>query len=248
MKSMLSGKTALVTGASRGIGRAIAIELASQGANIVVNFVKHDALAAEVCRLISTLGVQSMAIQADVSEVAQVEEMIHQAVDRFGDIEILINNAGITRDRTIGKMSIDEWMRVLQVDLTGVYICTNVLVDRMKDKGWGRIINIASVVGQSGNFGQANYAAAKAGVIGFTKTTALELARYGITVNAVCPGFVETDMLMSVPADIREQIRARIPLKRFGTPEEVARLVRFLVYEGDYITGQCFNINGGFYM
>lgn len=246
--SSLSGKTAIVTGASRGIGRAIAIELASQGANIVVDFVKHDALAAEVCRLVSTLGVQSMAIQADVSEVAQVEDMIRQAFERFGDIEILVNNAGITHDRTIGKMSMDEWMRVLQVDLTGVYICTKVLVDRMKDKGWGRIINIASIVGQRGNFGQANYAAAKAGVIGFTKTAAIELARYGITVNAVCPGFIETDLLMSVPADMQEQIRAKIPLKRFGTPEEVAKLVRFLACEGDYVTGQCFNINGGFHM
>jgi NAD(P)-dependent dehydrogenase (short-subunit alcohol dehydrogenase family) len=244
----LDGQTALVTGSSRGIGRAIAKELAACGANLVINYNESESQALGLLEEIATLGVQGEVIRANVSVWAQVEAMVDRALACFGTIEILVNNAGINRDKTFKNMSAKHWDEVLQTDLYGVYYCTKALVPHMIDQKYGRIVNIASIVGQTGAFGQANYAAAKAGVIGFTKSVALEVARHGITVNAVCPGYTVTDMLAAVPEDIREQIRVRIPLGRFAQPEEIARVVRFLVCEGDYITGQCININGGLYM
>lgn len=247
-----AGKVGIVTGSSRGIGRAIAIELAAYGARIIVNYKEHDKEAAAVVEQINTLGGIGEAVRADVSIIEQVEALTARALARFGSIDILVNNAGITLDNTLLKMPSNSWHEVLRTDLDPVYYCCRLVIPHMVQREYGRIVNIASVVGQIGGFGQTNYAAAKSGVIGFTKSLSLslslELARYGITVNAVCPGFVDTDMLRQVPTEIQEQIRSRIPLKRFGQPEEVARVVRFLVAEGDYITGQCINVNGGLYM
>jgi len=245
---LLNGQTALVTGASRGIGRAIAKELAVHGANLVINYYQHEKEAMELLDEIKTLGRDAIVLRANVSVFAEVEDMFNKALASFGTIEILVNNAGITADKTLKNMSAEHWDNVMRVNLYGVYYCTRAVVPHMIRQMYGRIVNIASVIGQTGAFGQANYAASKAGIIAFTKSVALELARYGITVNAVCPGFTETDMLSAVPEEIRQQIRKRIPLGRFAHPEEIARVVRFLVCEGDYITGQCININGGLYM
>jgi len=244
----LSGRVAIVTGSSRGIGRAIAVELAIHGANVIVNYKERDKEAAVVVEQIRALGGIAEAVQADVSNIEQVELLTARTLERFGSIDVLVNNAGITLDKTLLKMPLDFWHEVLRTDLDSVYYCCRLIAPYMVQRGYGRIVNIASVVGQMGGFGQTNYAAAKAGIIGFTKSLALELSRYGITVNAVCPGFVDTDMLRQVPVEIREQIRSRIPLGRFGRPEEVAKVVRFLVTEGDYVTGQCINVNGGLYM
>jgi len=244
----LYGQTALVTGASRGIGRAIAKELASNGANLIINYNQHEKEAMDLLDEIISLGRKAICIKANVSVQAEVEEMVKKAIASFGTLEILVNNAGITADKTIKNMSPEYWDNVIRVNLYGVYYCTRAVLPHMVQKTYGRIVNIASVIGQTGAFGQANYASSKAGVIAFTKSLALEVARYGITVNAVCPGFTETDMLAAVPQEIREQIRKKIPLGRFASPEEIARVVRFLICEADYITGQCININGGLYM
>lgn len=244
----LYGCTVLVTGSSRGIGRAIVRELANCGANVLINYLEHHDEALELREELQALVRDIEVVQADVSDRQEVERMVGIAIERFGQIDILVNNAGITRDCTLRKMSFEEWDRVLQVNLSGVFNCTKAVIPHLINRHKGSIVNIASVIGQTGAFGQANYSAAKAGVIGFTKSCALELARYGITVNAVCPGFVETDMLKAVPADIRESIRQRIPIGQFANPEEIAKCVRFLVAEGKYITGQCININGGLFM
>ncbi len=244
----LSGSVAIVTGASRGIGRAIAKELATHGASILLNYLEHSEEAERLGDELSGLARDFEIFQADVADRAQAHRMVDRAVQRFGCIDILVNNAGITRDRTLQKMTFEEWDRVLQVDLFGVFNCTRAVVSHMIDRGAGRIVNIASIIAQSGGFGQANYAAAKAGIIGFSRSCALELAPHGITVNVVSPGFVDTDMLRVVPPQIKENIRQRIPLGRFGHPDEIAKCVRFLVTEGQYITGQCINVNGGLFM
>lgn len=244
----LRGYVALVTGSSRGIGRAVAKELASSGADIVVNYFEHHDEAYSLREEIQALGRDVEVVQADISDPQLVKVLVESAINKFGQIDILINNAGITRDRTLKKMSFEEWEQVLQVNLSGVFNSTKMVIPYMIERQKGSIVNIASVIGQTGAFGQTNYSAAKAGVIGFTKSCALELAHYGITVNAVCPGFVETDMLKAVPDDIRENIRQRIPLRRFASPADVARCVRFLVTEGQYFTGQCLNLNGGLFM
>lgn len=244
----LDGRTAVITGSSRGIGRAIALELARRGAMLVINYIEHEEKAAQTRAEAERMGVRAEVVRANVASPDEARKMIALALDQFGSIDILVNNAGIVRDKTLWEMSDDQWHDVVNVDLHGVYYCSREVVPYMRERGYGRIVNIASIVGQTGAFGQTNYAAAKAGVIGFTKAAALELARYGITVNAVCPGYVDTDMLAAVPEAIREQIKARIPLKRFAQPDEIARVVRFLVEEGDYITGQRINVNGGLFM
>lgn len=244
----LDGRTAVITGSSRGIGRAIALELARRGAMLVINYIEHEEKAAQTKAEAERMGVRAEVVRANVASPDEARKMIALALDQFGSIDILVNNAGIVRDKTLWEMSDDQWHDVVNVDLHGVYYCSREVVPYMRERGYGRTVNIASIVGQTGAFGQTNYATAKAGVIGFTKAAALELARYGITVNAVCPGYVDTDMLAAVPEAIREQIKARIPLKRFAQPDEIARVVRFLVEEGDYITGQCINVNGGLFM
>lgn len=244
----LSGKVAVITGASRGIGRAIAVELARNGAIVIINYLKNDKLAEEVVKEIKNFGGNAIQIKADVRVFEEAQDMARQVIERFDRIDILINNAGITRDRTFLKMSLDEWKDVIETNLDGIFNTTKALGNYMVKQRCGRIVNISSIIGLTGNFGQSNYAASKAGVIGFTKSLARELAKEGITVNAVAPGFIETEMLKSVPEDIRKRILDRIALGRFGRPEEVAKLILFLVTNADYITGQVILIDGGFYI
>ncbi len=244
----LLGRVAVVTGGSRGIGSSIARELAAGGATVVVNYVRGAEAAAGVVAQIEAAGGSASAEAGDVSDYEQVGDMFARVKDRYGRLDVLVNNAGILRDRTFKKMSITDWHEVIDTNLTSVMNCCHLAVPMLLDNGWGRIINISSFVGQMGNFGQANYSAAKAGILGFTKSLAIELARFNITVNAVCPGFVETEMWKSVPQNIQEKILERIPMHRVAKPEEIARGVRFFAIEGDYMTGQSLNINGGIYM
>jgi acetoacetyl-CoA reductase len=244
----LLGRVAVVTGSSRGIGASIATELARAGAHVVVNYVRGAEAAAGVVAAIEATGGAASAEAGDVTKPPEVEAMFERVGSKLGRVDILVNNAGILRDRTFKKMSLQDWHEVIDTNLTSVMNCCHYAVPRLIENGWGRIVNISSFVGQMGNFGQANYSAAKAGIIGFTKTLAIELARNQITVNAVCPGFVETEMWSSVPPNIQEKILDRIPMHRVAKPQEVARGVRFLVVEADYMTGQSLNINGGIYM
>lgn len=244
----LTGRVALVTGSSRGIGSAIVTELARHGAHVIVNYVRGKDAADHVVRKIVDAGGTAHAEPGDVSSYDDVTQMFERIVSREGRLDILINNAGILRDRTFKKMSVTDWTEVINTNLSSVMYACHTALPHMLENNWGRIVNISSFVGQMGNFGQANYAAAKAGIIGFTKSLAIELARHNITVNAVCPGFVETEMWSSVPPNIQEKILDRIPMHRVGTTDEIARGVRFLVTEADYMTGQSLNINGGVYM
>jgi acetoacetyl-CoA reductase len=248
MNKRLNGQTAIVTGAGRGIGRAIARELAAAGANVVINYATSAQAAQELAKELEGCGVQALAVQADVSHYEQAGELVKQAMQVFGRIDILVNNAGITRDKMLKNMSKEQWDEVLHVNLDSLFNCTRQVLPCMLEGKSGRIVNISSFVGLSGNMGQANYAASKAGVIGFTKAVALEVARHGITVNAVCPGFTETDMLQMVPEEIRRRLLEKIPLGRFGQSDEVAACVRYIVTEGNYMTGQAISINGGVYI
>jgi 3-oxoacyl-(acyl-carrier-protein) reductase len=244
----LEGAVAVVTGAGRGLGRAIAEELGSAGARVVVNYSRSKEPAQEVVEKVSSNGAEAVAIGADVSKPDQARKLIEETLERFGCIDILVNNAGITIDKTMRKLTTDEWDTVVQVDLNSCYYTVKPALEHFIEQQSGKIINISSFVGEAGNFGQTNYAAAKAGLIGFTKAAAQELARYKVTVNAICPGFIETEMFAVVPEEVKERIRKRIPLGRIGQPGEVARVVRFLAEDGDYITGQTISINGGIYM
>ncbi len=234
----LKDRVALVTGATRGIGLAIAVELAKAGATVVLNH-HPDMSEAEVSTAESAVaeaGGAHCSLAADVSDPDAVDLLVKDAISAFGHVDILVNNAGITRDRTLKKMEVDDWDRVIEVDLRSVFLVTRSVLPGMIERGWGRIVSISSVVAQSGNFGQTNYAAAKAGIIGFTKSLALEVARYNVTVNAICPGFTETPMTAAIPPEVREKIVGRIPLGRFARPEEIAQAVLFAV-TNDYATG-----------
>jgi 3-oxoacyl-[acyl-carrier protein] reductase len=244
----LEGQVGVVTGASRGIGRAIALGLAAAGAKVVVNYAQSAQAAEAVVEQIQAAGGQALALQADVAQVDQVERLVAETVEKLGPINILVNNAGITRDTLLLRMKLEDWQAVIDLNLTGVFLCTRAVSKGMLKQRSGRIINIASVAGQMGNPGQANYSAAKAGVIGFTKTVAKELAPRGITVNAVAPGFIATEMTENLPN--AEEILKFIPLGRFGQAEEVAGMVKFLAADpaAAYITGQVFNVDGGMVM
>ena len=245
----LEGKTAIITGSSRGIGRATALRMAEERVNVVVNYLEHNRSAEEVVKRIRKMGCKSFKIKADVRNFEEVQKLVNITMEKFGRIDVLVNNAGIVEDRTLIKMSLEEWKNVIRTNLTGVFYCSKLVAQEMVKQGSGRIINISSVVGQIGNFGQTNYSASKAGVLGFTKSLARELADKGITVNAVCPGFIDTDMVRKLPDKVKEEILRKIPLKRFGKPQEVAEIIVFLSSNrSSYITGQTFNINGGSFM
>ena len=246
---LLGGKVALVTGASRGIGRAIALRLAQEGAAVAVNYAGNVKAAEEVKQEIENAGGKAILVQADVADAEAVEAMISKVTEAFGSIDILVNNAGITRDGLFMRMKEADWDAVINTNLKGIFHCTKLVSKLMMKKRSGRIVNMASVVGITGNAGQANYAAAKAGVIGFSKSIAKELASRGITVNMVAPGYIETDMTAVLPDKVREAMTANVPLGRGGKPEDVANAVLFLVSdEASYITGQVLHVDGGMVM
>ena len=245
----VDNKVALITGASRGIGRATALELAKAGAKIVINYAGNAAAAQEVLKAIQDLGGQAIAVQANIAVAAEVDELIEKTVAAFGSIDILVNNAGITRDTLLMRMKEADWDAVLDTNLKGVFLCTKAVAKLMMKQRSGKIINMTSVVGLTGNAGQANYAAAKAGVVGFTKSMAKELGSRGITVNAVAPGFIATDMTEVLPDSVKEQMTRTIPLGRPGTPSDVAKAVLVLCSDAAaYITGQTLNVDGGMVM
>lgn len=250
----LANKTALITGASRGIGRALALRFAAEGCDVAVNYVieagrDNAAEAAAVVAEIKALGRRALAVEASVTDPAAVQAMVVRVVQEFGKLDILVNNAGITRDRTMRKLSLEDWQAVLDVNLTGAFNCARAVLDPMLTQGSGRIISLASVVGLMGNFGQANYAASKAGIIALSKSLAREVARKGITVNCLAPGFIDTEMTQAIPQDVIPQILAQIPLGTMGAPEDVANAALFLASdEARYITGHVLSVNGGIYM
>ena len=244
----LAGRVALVTGASRGIGRAIALELASQGATVAVNCRSNVMRAEEVRADIVHLGGTSEVFQCDVSGGSGVRRLIEEVIGVYEKIDILVNNAGITRDKSIRKMTDEDWTEVIDTNLNSAFYCTSAAIPYMIERKFGRIVNVASFVGQAGNFGQANYAASKGGLIAFTKVVALELAKYNITANVIAPGFTATEMTERIPLEVMDQIKQRIPMHRLALPEEIAKAVAFLICGGDYITGQQINVNGGIYM
>jgi len=244
----LKGKVALVTGAGRGIGRAIALELARRGANVALNY-RSDATHAEsTAAEIRQLDVECTLVQGDVSQKGEAHRIVKEVLDKWQRLDILVNNAGITRDRSMRKMTEDDWAEVINVNLNGTFYCTSAALPAMINQRFGRVINISSVVGQMGAFGQANYSASKGGIIAFTKTLALEMAKFNITANAIAPGFTSTEMVDAIPEEIAAQIKAKIPLGRFATPEEIAKAAGFLAADADYITGQELNVNGGYHM
>ncbi len=241
----LDGKVAIVTGGARGIGRVTAILFAREGAAVVVAD-RDRAAAAALVQEMQPEGTRMLALAVDVTRPEEVERMAQETATRFGRIDILVNNAGITQDATLRKMTLEQFQMVVDVNLTGVFLCTKAVLPYMEAQGSGCILNASSVVAHAGNFGQTNYVATKTGVIGMTKTWARELGRYGIRVNAVAPGFIETDMTRQVPAKVLDMVRARTPLQRLGRPEEVARAYLFLASdEASFITGAVLNVDGG---
>ena len=249
MKDMLKDKVALVTGASRGIGKAIALSLAENGAAVAVNYSSSEASAVEVAELIRKNGGKAEIFKARVNEEAEVEEMFTAIEKSLGPVDILVNNAGITKDNLIMRMKTEEWDSVIDVNLKGTFLCTRRALKAMMKNRYGKIINLSSVVGFSGNAGQFNYSATKAGVIGMTKSAALELASRGIRVNAVAPGFIETDMTASLTDEVKAAYLEKIPLKALGKPEDIANAVAYLASPlSDYMTGQTLHLNGGMYL
>ncbi|XXM73489.1 3-oxoacyl-[acyl-carrier-protein] reductase [Lysinibacillus sphaericus] len=245
----LEGKAALVTGASRGIGREIALELAREGAMVAVNYSGSEAKANEVVDEIKRLGREAFAVQCNVADGESVQSMVKETISQFGSLDILVNNAGITKDNLLMRMKESEWDDVININLKGVFLCTKAATRQMMKQRSGRIINISSIVGVSGNPGQANYVAAKSGVIGLTKTAAKELAPRGITVNAVAPGFISTDMTDELPEDVRSEMLKQIPLNRMGDPKDIAGVVSFIASDASsYMTGQTLHVDGGMVM
>src|SRR3954469_15384773 len=245
----LQGAVAVVTGGSRGIGAAICEELGRGGAKVVVNYSGSQGPAEEVAEKINQIGGggEAVAIQADVSDPEEAQKLIDQTVEQFGRVDIVVNNAGINVDATLDKLDVESWDQVVQLDLNGCFYTVHAALPHMTEQEGGAIINMSSFVGEGGNMGQANYAAAKSGLLGFTKTAALELAKSDISVNAVCPGFIETDMTSAIPEEMQEKIVKTIPMGRFGQPEDIAQAVRFCI-ENEYMTGATLDINGGVYM
>jgi len=244
----LEGKTGLVTGASRGIGRAIAVELAREGAKVAINYQSSDAKAQEVANEITKAGGSCILAKANLADPKEARAMVKRVAEQFRHLDILVNNAGITRDKLLRSLTDEEWQEVVNTNLGAVFACTSAAIPIMTAQSYGRIINISSMNGQVPAVGQANYSASKGGIIAFTRTAAMELAKSNITVNSVAPGYTETDMFARVPADIQAQIKAKIPLGRFAQPQEIARAVVFLAADGDYITGEQISVNGGAFM
>jgi 3-oxoacyl-(acyl-carrier-protein) reductase len=248
-KKEFEGAQVLVTGGSRGIGRAIALDFASKGANVAIVYLDHHVQGQQVLNELKALGVEAEEHATDVKNFAAIQELFADIIKRHGRIDVLVNCAGINRDKTMSKLDPEQWQEVLDTNLTGAFHCSKAVWEQMKTQNYGRIVSISSVVGQAGNFGQANYSASKAGLLGFTKSLALEGARNHITVNAICPGFIDTDMVRGIPADVLEKVIQKIPMQRLGQPDEIARAVTFLASPASgYITGQILAVNGGFYM
>ncbi|WP_244833065.1 3-oxoacyl-[acyl-carrier-protein] reductase [Clostridium sp. BJN0001] len=246
---MLEGKCAIVTGASRGIGKAIAIKLASLGASIVINYRSSESEAENVAKEVKKFGVEAMLVKADISNIEEAEKLVKEAKEKFGKIDIMVNNAGITKDGLIMRMKEEDFDNVIRVNLKGVFNCLKSITPVMMRQKHGKIINLSSVVGISGNAGQVNYAASKAGVIGMTKSLAKEIGSRGINVNAVAPGFIETDMTDKLGEKLKQEAVNNIPLKRLGKPEDVAEVVSFLASdEASYVTGQVIHVDGGMVM
>jgi 3-oxoacyl-[acyl-carrier protein] reductase len=242
----LSTRVAIVTGSGRGIGRAIALKLAESGIRVVLNDFGDFKPVEAVAKEIKAMGGESLQVMADVSVSADVTRLVNEAMSAYKRVDILVNNAGITRDQLILRMSEEEWNDVLNVDLKSVFLCTKAVLRHMAKQRWGRIISISSIVGVMGNKGQANYAAAKAGIIGFTRAVAKEVAAHGVTVNAIAPGFIDTEMTRQLKKDWREELKKMIPMGELGTPRDVAEAVSFLASEGaGYITGQVLGVTGG---
>jgi len=244
----LDNKIALVTGGSKGIGKAIALVLAKAGAKVALNYNRSADEAQAVADEIKALGSDAFIAQADVSDATAARGLVKKVLGHFGTIDILVNNAGITRDSFFKKLTDEAWHEVIKTNLDSVFYITSAALPAMLEHNYGRIISISSFVGQKGNLAQTNYAATKAGLIGFSKSLALEVARNNITVNTINPGFIGTDMVLSIREEVQQKLLTQVPLGRFGTPEEVAKAVLFLAADGDYITGQQINVNGGIYM
>jgi 3-oxoacyl-[acyl-carrier protein] reductase len=243
----LKGKVALVTGSAQGIGKSIAESLAKEGADIVISDINEEAAKATAVE-VAKLGVKTLAVKMNVADSASVATGIEEIIKTLGKIDILVNNAGITRDGLLIRMKEEDWDAVLTVNLKSMFICTKAVAPLMMKARWGRIVNIASISGMMGNFGQANYSAAKAGAVGFTKTVARELASRNITCNAVAPGFIDTAMTQKLSDDVKKKLSEAIPMVRLGTPDDIAKAVVFLCADADYITGQVVQVNGGMYM
>ncbi len=246
---MMEGRVALVTGGGRGIGRAIAVKLAGEGARVAISYRSNDAAAQETAELVRRVGGGCETFRGDVASAGDVEALMKGVNDALGPVEILVNNAGTRRDNILLRMKDAEFDEVLATNLKGMYLCTRVVLRGMVRARWGRIVNVSSVVGLVGNVGQANYAASKAGMIGFTKSVAREVANRNITVNAVAPGYVETELTGGLPENIKEQILNQVPMSRFGEPQEIAEVVAFLAGDGAaYVTGQTITVDGGMVM
>jgi len=244
----LDGKVAIVTGGARGIGRDIVLQLAGAGCNVAINCMGSVDEAGRLADQLSADGREAIVLQGSIADPATGPMLAERTIQRFGRIDVLVNNAAINRDTTMRKMTDEQFGEVVDTNLVGTHRVTKAVLDPMCEQGFGRIVTISSFVGQLGNYGQANYAATKGGLIAWTKTLAYEVARFGVTVNCVCPGFIDTDMLRGVPEHVLEKLLARVPLGRFGEADEIARGVLYLVRDGEYVTGTCLNINGGLYM